>query len=62
MYECCPICYWEDDGQDDEDADVVRGGPNASLSLLEARETIVVMEHAKSGFVGTYGNPIPVNC
>lgn len=38
MFECCPVCYWEDDGQDDEDADVVRGGPNASLSLSEARE------------------------
>jgi len=36
-FEICPVCFWEDDGQDDADADVVRGGPNGSLSLTEAR-------------------------
>jgi hypothetical protein len=36
-YEICPVCHWEDDGQDDHDADEVRGGPNYSLSLTEAR-------------------------
>ena len=36
-YEVCPICYWEDDGQSDEDADEVRGGPNGDLSLSQAR-------------------------
>lgn len=36
-FEICPVCFWEDDGQDDHDADVVRGGPNASLSLTLAR-------------------------
>src|SRR6267143_2433569 len=33
----CPVCFWEDDGQDDHDADEVRGGPNGSLSLTQAR-------------------------
>jgi hypothetical protein len=37
-YEICPVCFWEDDGQDDADADVVRGGPNRALSLSQARE------------------------
>jgi hypothetical protein len=37
MYDICPICFWEDDGQDDRDADKVRGGPNRSLSLTDAR-------------------------
>ena len=37
MFEICPICFWEDDGQDHHDADVVRGGPNRSLSLRNAR-------------------------
>jgi hypothetical protein len=37
-FEICDECNWEDDGQDDEDADVVRGGPNGSLSLTAARE------------------------
>jgi hypothetical protein len=36
-FENCPVCWWEDDGQGDEDADVVRGGPNGSLSLTQAR-------------------------
>lgn len=37
-FEICPVCFWEDDGQDDEDADVVRGGPNGKLSLTQARK------------------------
>jgi hypothetical protein len=36
-FEICPVCFWEDDGQDDEDAGTVRGGPNGSLSLEQAR-------------------------
>ena len=36
-FEICPVCFWEDDGQDNHDADVVRGGPNYSLSLTQAR-------------------------
>jgi Cysteine-rich CPCC len=36
-FEICEVCYWEDDGQDDHDADEVRGGPNGGLSLTEAR-------------------------
>lgn len=37
-FDICPICFWEDDGQDDYDANEVRGGPNRALSLAEARE------------------------
>lgn len=36
-FEICPVCFWEDDGQGDADADEVRGGPNGGLSLSEAR-------------------------
>lgn len=36
--EICPMCFWEDDGQDDYDADDVRGGPNGALSLIQARQ------------------------
>lgn len=43
-FEICPVCFWEDDGQDDADADIVRGGPNGSLSLTQAREN-----HARIG-------------
>jgi hypothetical protein len=38
-YEICPVCFWEDDGQGDNDADLVRGGPNRHLSLTVARES-----------------------
>jgi len=37
-YEICPVCFWEDDGQDDADADDVLGGPNGELSLTQGRE------------------------
>lgn len=36
-FDICGVCYWEDDGQDDHDADDVRGGPNGDLSLAQAR-------------------------
>lgn len=37
VFEICPVCYWEDDGQDEADADQIRGGPNDDLSLAQAR-------------------------
>lgn len=36
-HEICPVCFWNDDGQDEHDADRVRGGPNRRLSLTQAR-------------------------
>lgn len=41
VYEVCEICDWEDDGQDSDDADIVRGGPNGDYSLREARNNFV---------------------
>ena len=37
VYDICGDCGWEDDGQDDHDSGVVRGGPNGRLSLDAAR-------------------------
>jgi hypothetical protein len=42
-YEICPVCFWEDDGQDDHDADQIRGGPNGQLSLTAARANYQAM-------------------
>jgi hypothetical protein len=39
----CEECWWEDDGQDDHNADVVMGGPNGSASLTEERRRYRVM-------------------
>jgi hypothetical protein len=36
-HDICPVCFWEDDGQDEHDARIVRGGPNGNLSLSQAR-------------------------
>lgn len=36
-FEICEVCYWEDDGQDDDDLDQCGFGPNGSLTLREAR-------------------------
>ncbi|HEX6904148.1 MAG TPA: CPCC family cysteine-rich protein [Thermoanaerobaculia bacterium] len=33
----CFLCRWEDDGQDDQDAEAVRIGPNRQYSLARAR-------------------------
>jgi hypothetical protein len=33
----CPICWWDDDGQEDSDAADVRLTVNGHLSLIEAR-------------------------
>ncbi|MBX3187729.1 MAG: hypothetical protein KF819_11965 [Labilithrix sp.] len=40
QYAICPVCFWEDDGQDDTDADLERGGPN-TVSLTQARKNFV---------------------
>jgi hypothetical protein len=37
-YEICELCNWEDDGQDEETAEEVWGGPNSDYSLAEARK------------------------
>ncbi|MFZ0861032.1 MAG: CPCC family cysteine-rich protein [Candidatus Sulfotelmatobacter sp.] len=49
-FEICPVCFWEDDGQDDHDADEVRGGPNASLSLTDAREAFKLYRACEERF------------
>ena len=36
-FEICDVCWWEDDGQDNIDANTILGGPNADLSLTRAR-------------------------
>jgi len=57
-FEICEVCFWEDDGQDDHDADVVRGGPNGSLSLSQARENFRVYGACDRGSVHHVRRPL----
>jgi len=36
-YLICPICFWEDDGQDVDELDV-ESGPNHGITLREGRD------------------------
>lgn len=38
-FELCPVCFWEDDGQDDQDACNIRGGPTASFRSPKRAKT-----------------------
>ena len=58
-YEGCPVCFWEDDGQDNHDADIVRGGPNMDLSLTEARRNYQEFGAKHRKFIGKVRKPTP---
>ncbi|MGN7930107.1 MAG: CPCC family cysteine-rich protein [Sphingopyxis sp.] len=59
-YEICPVCYWEDDGQDDLDADEVRGGPNGNLSLNQARKNFLQFGACEEKMLGHVRPPTEV--
>jgi hypothetical protein len=48
-WEICAICWWEDDGQDDLEADEVWGGPNGDYSLTQWRLRVAKTLAALSG-------------
>jgi hypothetical protein len=58
-FEICEVCFWEDDGQDDGDADERRGGPNGSLSLREARANYLRFGACEESMVGNVRPPRP---
>lgn len=58
-YDICQVCYWEDDGQDDHDADVVRDGPNGRLSLTQARANYRMFGACEERFIGNVRPPRP---
>ncbi|MBX9584846.1 MAG: hypothetical protein K2X87_31465 [Gemmataceae bacterium] len=57
--EICPVCFWEDDGQDDHDAGVVRGGPNGAISLTQARENFRRLGACEERHIGNVRPPRP---
>jgi hypothetical protein len=58
-FEICPVCFWEDDGQDDADAEVVRGGPNGRLSLSAARQNYIRLGACEPRFAAHVRPPLP---
>lgn len=44
-YEICLICWWEDDGQNEKNADKAYGGPNGDYSLTNARKNFAHHAH-----------------
>ncbi len=55
----CPVCCWEDDGQDESDADQVRGGPNGSTSLREGQENFKKFGAYSEEMIGLARKPTP---
>jgi Cysteine-rich CPCC len=47
----CPVCWWEDDGQEDDDAAEVRFTVNGQLSLEQARQQYVLCGAADPRFL-----------
>jgi len=55
----CPVCWWEDDGQDDDDASEVRLTVNGQLSLDEARDYYIQCGAAHPRFISYVRKPQP---
>jgi hypothetical protein len=55
-FEVCPICLWEDDGQDDPNADEIRGGPNGKESLTSARANFQFLGVCQAHLIGQGGS------
>lgn len=41
IYDICHVCWWEDNGQDNENADMSLRGPNYGISLTKARYNFI---------------------
>lgn len=57
--DICPICFWEDDGQDRHHAEVVRGGPNGGLSLTLARQNYLLFGACEEKMRAHVRPPLP---
>jgi hypothetical protein len=55
----CPVCWWEDDGQEDTDAEDVRLTVNGQLSLSEAREFYTRIGACHPRFLPFVRKPLP---
>ena len=60
-FEICEVCFWEDDGQTDLDADAVGtfSGPNGSVSLAAARQNFLQFKACDRKMIGYVRDPRP---
>jgi hypothetical protein len=58
VLELCPVCWWEDDGQDDRDASKARLTVNGELSLTEARANFLRCGAAHPRFLPYVRQPL----
>jgi hypothetical protein len=58
-FDICPVCFWEDDGQDDPEADEVWGGPNGAVSLAEARRNFQQFGASRRDVLSHVRPPLP---
>ena len=56
--ELCQVCWWQDDGQDDRDADVIRKTANGNLSLSEGRRNFLEYQAAHPNFLAHVRRPL----
>ena len=59
LWEICEVCFWEDDGQDDHNADEVSSGPNGPLSLTQARANYRRYGACEESMLGNVRPPRP---
>jgi len=57
--ELCPVCWWEDDGQDSDNAFDVHATVNGQLSLHEARLNYRQFGAAHPRFTNYVRRPTP---
>jgi hypothetical protein len=57
--ELCPVCWWEDDGQDSADDAEIRLTVNGDLSLREARQNYQSCGAAHPRFVRYVRKALP---
>lgn len=57
--DICPVCFWQDDGQDEHDAADIRGGPNKNLSLEQAQANYLEFGAASRSWTSNVRRPFP---
>lgn len=58
-YEICPVCFWEDDGQNEDRAEEVWGGPNYALSLRDGQRNFAEFGATERRFLKHVRPPLP---